>query len=166
MADLEEIKRLLSYDPLSGHFTWMVRAGGNGCVKPGTRAGGYRGSFGYRSIKIECEYYKEHRLAYELTHGPIPKGMVIDHINGVPDDNRISNLRLATHQQNIASGRHRKNNTSGKKGVHRHYDGRWRARIMVNGKHIHLGCFATVDEAHEAYLIAAKKYFGEFARAA
>jgi hypothetical protein len=41
-----------------------------------------------------------------------------------------------------------------------------RASIKANGKRIFLGLFLTAEEAHDAYCAAAKKYFGEFARAA
>ncbi len=166
MADLPEgIRDFLDYNPESGVFTWKCRVGGNGCVKPGTRAGTIRGNGGYRHIKINRRYYREHRIAYEFIHGAVPQGMEIDHINGITTDNRIANLRLATHQQNIVNGRHRKNNTSGKKGVIRHRDGRWRARIHVSGKNVHLGCFTYIENAHHAYMVAARRFFGEFARA-
>lgn len=54
----------------------------------------------------------------------------------------------------------------GRKGVTKHHDGRWRAKISVSGKTIHLGLFESVDSAHESYISAAQKYFGEFARGA
>ena len=103
------------------------------------------------------------RLGFGFVHGYLPKE--VDHINGDTADNRISNLRAATHQQNIANGKHRVNNTSGRKGVIP-TNGRWRARIMVNSKTIHLGMFDSVDDAHLAYMNAARVHFGEFARSA
>ncbi len=167
MSDLPEgIRDLLDYNPESGVFTWKCRVGGNGCVRPGTRAGSIRGNGGYRHIKINRRHYREHRVAYEFMHGLVPPGMEIDHINGITDDNRIANLRLATHQENIANGRHRKNNTSGKKGVGLHHDGRWRARIFVDGRSRHIGLFDSLETAHEAYMKAARHFFGDFARSA
>ena len=41
-----------------------------------------------------------HRIIWERVHGPIPEGMQINHINGIKNDNRISNLELVTPSQN------------------------------------------------------------------
>lgn len=42
-----------------------------------------------------------HRLIWEGVHGPIPPGLEVNHINGDKADNRIANLELVTHQQNV-----------------------------------------------------------------
>lgn len=34
----------------------------------------------------------EHLVVWEQAHGPIPKGYVVHHLNGVKDDNRLENL--------------------------------------------------------------------------
>lgn len=47
----------------------------------------------YRTIKKQV---RAHRVVWMAAHGPIPKGMMIDHINRVRDDNRIENLRLVS----------------------------------------------------------------------
>ena len=166
MPDTQVLKDLLVYDPDMGIFKWIARPNvrmSHG--KVGARAGA-AGASGYRYIKYQGKLLREHRLAYEFVLGPIPEGMEIDHINGDRADNRISNLRLATHQQNLANCKNRKNNTSGCKGVTRHFDGRWRAKIMVGGKTLHLGLFQAIEDAAAAYASAATEYFGEFARAA
>lgn len=69
----------------------------------GTRIGaagpdGYERS-GRRSPEDE-QYI--HRIIWESVHGPIPAGLQIDHRNGIRNDNRIANLRLATPQENVA----------------------------------------------------------------
>jgi HNH endonuclease len=87
-----------------------------------------------------------------------PPGMDVDHINGDTLDNRRSNLRLCTHTQNLQNRVIR-----GRKGIWK-YSTRWRARITVNKKAIHLGVFDSPDEAIAAYDQAAIRYFGEFAR--
>src|SRR6266403_6014080 len=101
MPDFQKLKELLAYDSESGIFTWKKAHGrGIACTKAGDRAGG-KNWCGHRLIGIDGRRYREHRLAYEFVFGSIPNAFEIDHINGVYDDNRIANLRLATHQQNL-----------------------------------------------------------------
>ena len=45
--------------------------------------------------------YTQHRFVYEVFKGPIPKFFEIDHLNSIRKDNRIKNLQLLTHNQNI-----------------------------------------------------------------
>lgn len=94
-----------------------------------------------------------------------PKGLFTDHINGNGLDNRRCNLRICTTAENQYNARRRHSNRSGFKGVY--YDkavGKWRAAITINQKKIHLGRKDTPQEAHQLYVEAAKKHFGEFAR--
>ena len=87
------------------------------------------------------------------------KGMVVDHINRDPLDNRRQNLRLVTTQQNswnrIGVG-------GGFKGVGKHKYG-FCARLTVNGKNLHLGFYKSAVDAAKKYDEAAKHYFGQFA---
>lgn len=93
------------------------------------------------------------------------KGLQVDHIDGDKLDNRRSNLRPATNQQNQANVGPQSNNTSGYKGVHFHKSsGKYVARIGVSYKRIQLGSYATAEEASKAYQDASLKYFGEFAK--
>jgi len=83
-------------------------------------------------------------------------------------NNRWSNFRLATNQQNHANRGKNKNNTSGFKDVVFKGDTPrrrpWMARIMVNGAPVLLGNFATPEEAADAVAIGHRQYFGEFSR--
>ncbi len=54
----------------------------------------------YPRKKINGKSYYVHRLLWEEAHGPIPDGMMVDHINGDPKDNRLENLRCVTRGQN------------------------------------------------------------------
>jgi hypothetical protein len=42
----------------------------------------------------------------------------------------------------------------------------YQARITKDKKYIHLGCFATAEEAHAAYVKAARELFGEWSAVA
>ena len=87
---------------------------------------------------------------------------VIDHINGDALDCRRENLQACTHQQNIMKQRHQATAQSPYKGVMQFRD-KWRSRITLNGKTMHLGLFATATEAARAYNEKAKELFGDFA---
>ncbi len=101
-------------------------------------------------------------IMYRLIMGA-KKGEMVDHINHDVLDNRLSNLRIVTHQQNSYNKRLYKNNKSGYPGVNYHTrDGKWQASIGKDGKRIFLGHYATAEEANEAYQKAATKCFGEY----
>lgn len=94
-----------------------------------------------------------------------PDGMDVDHINGDKLDNRCSNLRICTRQQNCWNVPTPRHNTSGYKGVQWRKDRqKWIAVIRVDNNLKRVGSFDTPQEASLAYQEAAKKYFGEFAR--
>lgn len=69
---------------------------------------------GYYRVNIDGKPLTVHRLVYETFVGPIPKGMVIDHINGIRNDNRIENLRCITQSENMYNAQ-----KNGHKGQHK-----------------------------------------------
>jgi len=142
------LRHYLNYCPDTGVFT---RAVNRSQYKAGTLAGSVN-NLGYVMIGFFGKMRSAHRLAWIITHGEIPKGLMIDHINGNKADNRIANLRLVTRAEN-GFNRHSTQAESGHIGVYRSRD-RWRARIHRHGKRFELGSFDTMDEAKEAYLIA------------
>jgi hypothetical protein len=91
------------------------------------------------------------------------KGGGVDHASGDRLNNRRSNLRIATHTQNMRNTRLKVTNSSGFKGVTTTAEGRWRARITVDRVEIRLGNFDTREEAAAAYDAAARLHHGEFA---
>lgn len=97
-------------------------------------------------------------------------GKRVDHINGNGLDNRRKNLREAdTFQQAYNKGVQKHKKTLGCKGVsitrdHNGVQKYWIARITVRGERIYLGTFKNHIAASRAYIKAAKKYHGEFAR--
>lgn len=162
---VHRIRELLSYDPETGDFVWLVN---RRKVRAGSIAGrtwtSRRDGHQYREIRIAGRDYLAHRLAWLLTYGQWPSEC-IDHVNGDGLDNRLANLREATNSQNQCNKRHQRHNAIGLKGVS--FDRltkKWRARIMVHGRDKHLGRFPTAELAHAAYCAAAADMHGEFAR--
>jgi hypothetical protein len=92
-----------------------------------------------------------------------PKNFEIDHRNNNPLDNRKHNLRVCTHQQNQCNQPLQQNNSSGVTGVS-YYAPRkkYRARIKVSQHDIHLGYYATINEAVQARNIGMSCMFGDF----
>ncbi len=130
----------------------------------GKRAGAI-GSHGYWQVVLKKRFLLNHRIIYEIHHGPIPGDMEVDHIDMNRTNNRIENLRLATTAQNRQNSRKQRNNKSGFKGVSWcTREKKWRAQIMTNGKFKSLGYYDTAQEAHVVYCNAAITHHGVFAR--
>jgi len=150
----EFVRAALLYDPLTGIFR----------RKTGNLAGRITGRIckGYQSVFVGNKHRLSHRVAWLYAYGELPPSSIcVDHINGIPTDNRIANLRLATRSQNAQN---RRSSKTGKKGTcFNRVVGKWQAQICLPGKQIYLGIFDTEDEAHARYLSAAKELFGEFA---
>lgn len=153
----ERLKELLLYDPETGIFTWERRRG-----RPSRTlgAGVKEKTYGHILICVDGRMFRAHRLAWLYVHGSFP-ARHIDHINGVRDDNRISNLREATESQNQCN--RAGTSKTGYKGVYLHKSGRWYAMIQCGKKRQCLGYFETPEAAAEAYKAAAESAFGEFA---
>ena len=49
----------------------------------------------------------QHRFEYEVFRGPIPRFFEVDHINEIKSDNRIKNLQLLSHKQNIEKSKNK-----------------------------------------------------------
>ena len=93
-----------------------------------------------------------------------PRGLSVDHINGMGLDNRRANLRLATQSQNSANSVRHRDGRSRFKGIYFDRDtGRWRAEIAFAGRKLRLGRFARDTDAALAYDAKARELFGEFA---
>lgn len=91
-------------------------------------------------------------------------GLIWDHKDGNDHNNLESNLRKATQQQNCFNRRPRKDSESGLKGIHfRKDNGMWSVSLMVNGKYLYLGQYATWQEAAKVWNEAARRHHGEFA---
>lgn len=141
----------LRQDPDTGYLYW-VKSGRRAVA--GQRAGTV-GTHGYRQVYLGSRNHREHRICWLLAYGEWPEAE-IDHINGVKDDNRLSNLRSVSRAQNLqniteASSRSK----SGLRGVYLDpRRGRWRAEIRAHGVVRYLGSFDSKIDASAAYMRA------------
>ena len=160
MLDLDYARSLLSYDPETGDLRWRRHI--NSRAHEGAVAGCIYQN-GYRVVVINKRRYKASRLAWFIHFGGWPYPCV-DHKNGDRLDDRLCNLRQATHKQNSANLR-RSPNKCGFMGVRKTPQGAWRADIKIDGRSKCLGIFHLPELAHAAYVATKTQYAGEFAKA-
>lgn len=161
------IRAALAYDEVTGVFVWRWREDMplNWNRRRAGAVAGHANDKGYIVIGLNGTVYLGHRLAWVYVHGDgVSVHDDIDHKSGVTSDNRIGNLRIATDSQNMGNRKATRERIL-PKGVHKSRH-RFRAIIRTAGRNINLGFFATVGEAQDAYMVAAKEKNGEFARAA
>ena len=150
---LERLKEVLSYDLETGIFRWKtISKFSNRTV--GQVAG--CPNLGYVKIKIDRIEYLAHQLAWFWITEDFPDHH-IDHINGIRNDNRGSNLRESDYYLNAENKRAaQKNSAVGLLGVRR-IKNRFNARITVDYKIKCLGTYDTAEEAHQVYLTAKRE---------
>lgn len=154
-----QLHELLNYDSDTGVLTWKHKVANS--VNANDVCGSITGG-GQLRIRYQGHTYAVHLIAFAMTYGYWAVNEV-DHINRNMSDNRISNLREATHAENCRN-RTNKSNSTGFKGVSFHKgQGKYSARIMINGKSIHIGSFDNSKDAAIAYNSAAIELHGEFA---
>jgi hypothetical protein len=164
MLEQRRLWEILRYDPQTGVFIWLNPSPYH-AEKAGSEAGGptpnCRGKI-YHTICIDGRKYKRSRLAWLYMTGSWPTNQV-DHINGNSTDDRWANLRESTATQNAWNHKKRAKRSVLPMGVRSNPSGTFAARLAVNKKMIHLGSFATPEEAASAYRNAREKHYGEFA---
>ena len=119
---------------------------------------------GYYRVALRGKEYKAHRVIWIMCYNEDPKKFHIDHINGIKNDNRISNLRKATSQENSRNHtRLSSHNTTGYRGIYKgNTEGSWVVRLQLNCKLTTVGTFYSLEEAIEARRNAVEKHYGEF----
>jgi len=165
LPDASFVKTLFHYDRETGIFTRTVS-------RSKARAGeiqNRKNADGYVVITINKSSYMAARLAYEYVNGGgSAYGWQVDHINGDRADNRIANLRLASHADN-------RNNSSvtnaatGLRGIHwerkgRRYGDKLRVAAVIyrNGKRVWRRYFKDIESAARARDDVIKTYHGDF----
>ena len=116
---------------------------------------------GYKKVRINGKMHGNHRIIFAMHNGYFPKQ--IDHIDRNPKNNKIENLRDATHAENQWNTTKNAKNTSGYKNVLWRKDKKkWTCRFKVNGKHIMRGSFNTAEEANVYAEKLRKELHGEY----
>ena len=142
----KDIVDYISYSEES--ITWLInKVNRKGGSRKGREIGNITSS-GYLQFRFNEVYYSNHRVVYFLCTGIDPEEKQIDHIDGNKLNNKISNLRLANHRQNVFNSKKRKDNTSGITGVIWNKDKKkWMSKIDNFGRFLNLGYFNSFDEA-------------------
>ena len=152
---IEQLRSLIAYDPATGLLTRLVACGG---YEVGDIAGSTRPGNGYVYVQVAGVTYLAHRLAWAIHYGVWPEHD-IDHRNRVRSQNWIDNLKPADQAINTANSG--KTNKSGFRGVMfaPRYS-RYRARITIHGRQIHLGYYTTAVDAAKVYDAAVIEHYG------
>jgi hypothetical protein len=149
----QRLKELLSYNPETGRFVWLID---KGRAKAGGSAGTWDGYYLY--VKLDQRRYAIHRLAWLYMMGEWPEAD-IDHWDTNGANNKFTNLRSVTRNFNQQNKRRaNRDSKTGYLGVRMSASGkRFQALIGVDGKTLTLGHFSTPQEAHEAYVHAKRQ---------
>jgi len=151
MISRYNLKKILRYHPFSGTLYWLTK-------RERGKVAGHIGTDGYLRIRYQGMSYLSHRLIWFYVYG-YWSDMAIDHINFDKADNRMSNLREATRNQNQYNSLAR--NKLGVKGVEKNHH-KYRAKATYNNRFYHLGNYNTLVEAKFAYDTFAKANHGQF----
>lgn len=171
MDDPGKLSEIFDYNPETGKLFWRRRPEESFATRQAsstwnTRFAGKEAftsvdGKGYRHGTLCGKSLLAHRVILAMANGRWPEQ--VDHINGDRSDNRIKNIREATHQENSRNRRMLKSNTSGIKGVcWSKAAQKWQANIKVNGKQFFLGVFDSLEDAAESVKAKRIEMHGQF----
>lgn len=155
---VDQVREMFNYDPETGSLTRKVKAGRS-------NVGDFAGSLkkdGYYEVKIKGKYYRQHRIIWLHYYGKWPDHF-LDHINAIPTDNRISNLRECSDTTNQFNKGVHPLSRLGVKNVSL-VKGKYVVTFKLNYKKIHVGRYDTLEEAVEVARKYREELHGEFAR--
>jgi len=145
------------FEYIDGNLLWIKSGRGR---QIGVAAGNKRKD-GYTSICINYKDFLLHRLVFLYHKGYMPK--TVDHIDGNKSNNKIENLRAATHSENLKNQKLKSSNVSGQKNVGwAKREQRWRVRLTVDGKDKHIGYFKDRELADLVAMEACNLHHKEF----
>lgn len=137
---LAELSTFMAYHKVLGPVVIRKRTAAS---RPVGSALGSKSKRGYMVHSFHGKPWSVHQFVWLWHYGKLPK--MLDHINGDKLDNRIENLREVTHTE---QNRNRKLSTTGTAGISYHTKAqKWRARIGLRPKEIHLGVFDSFTDA-------------------
>jgi hypothetical protein len=163
MNELERMQylvKLVDYNPETGSMIWKRRERSDSGTNifnsrfAGKECGALANKYMRIQFWIDRQLFriKVHRLAWFIVNGVVPTGE-IDHINGIPSDNRIVNLRDVSKSVNSRNKTRQTNNKSGVTGVSWcNSRNKWLSRSKIEGKNYHLGYFDDIKDAERAVL--------------
>ena len=150
LPPIQELQQAFDYDPATGIFRNKYTRGSR------AKQGGITGTVnknGYLVLTHKRRLFRASRLAWYLMTGVDPLELNVDHIDKNTINNAFSNLRLATTRQNqgnrLAKGWTRIGN-------------RYQVQIRIGEKQVHVGLYATPEEAHEVYVAKHIELHGQF----
>ena len=153
---LQYIKRILSYNPVTGDLLWKWRADRktnwntrwSGQIAGAVNKPSKKKDYSRRVLNVEGQMIKAHHIVWLMNTGEWPV-QEIDHIDRDPLNNRFENLRLSDRREQALNTGLRGDNKSGVKGVSfDKKDGRYKAEICEGGKNKFLG-YGTLEECTE-----------------
>lgn len=111
---------------------------------------------GYPTAKINGKQVRLHKFLVNVM-----PGILVDHKNGNPLDNRRDNLRVCLPCDNAKNVKARDPDRISGVTYNKSND-KWMVRISIDGKETFLGYYETQEEANKVRLSAEDKYYGEF----
>lgn len=147
-TDYFKFKEYFKYNEITGDIIWIKKLK----YLPHLymkKAGGVPNIWGHHKIKFNGKLYFYHRVAWLLFYGKWPSEF-IDHINGDPSDNRISNLRDVSIRENGQNKTSHRNGRLVGASFHKTIK-KWQSQIVIKNKKTFLGYYNTEKEASEAY---------------